>query len=113
MRAAARRIALLLAIAIEIVVSSLVDAGAPALLVVVGAGTGGLFLFRKLRPQGGPSAETWELRENRGLEWLGGTRVVVPGLPASQEISFPLISIGWGGVDPGRKDRPRGTLCSL
>jgi hypothetical protein len=48
-------IALLLAIAIEIVV--LPDAGAPALLVVVGAG--GLFLLRKLRahPQRGVSAE--------------------------------------------------------
>lgn len=47
-------IALLLAIAIEIVVSSL----ASALLGLIIAGAGGLFLYRKLHPQGGASAET-------------------------------------------------------
>ena len=46
-------IAFFLAIAVEIVVGSLVDAGAPALLVV-GAGAGTLLLFRKLSVQSRP-----------------------------------------------------------
>jgi hypothetical protein len=41
-------LAFLLAIAVEILVGCLMDAGAPALLLV-GAGAGGLLLFRKLR----------------------------------------------------------------
>jgi hypothetical protein len=51
-------IAILLAIAIEILIGCLMDAGAPALLALIIAGAGGLFLLRKLRPQGGASAET-------------------------------------------------------
>jgi hypothetical protein len=41
-------IAFLLLIAVEIVLGSVIDAGTPA-LVLVGAGTSGLLLFRKLR----------------------------------------------------------------
>jgi hypothetical protein len=50
-------IALLLAIAIEILIGCLMDAGAPALLALIIVGAGGLFLFRKLHPQVGTSAE--------------------------------------------------------
>ena len=68
-------IAFLLAIAIEIVVSSLVDAGAPAFLALIIAGAGGLLLFRKLRPQSGSVSRDLssraELRENRGRNGLG------------------------------------------
>jgi len=41
-------LAFLLAVAIEVLIGCLVDAGMPALLMV-GAGVGGLLLFRKLR----------------------------------------------------------------
>jgi hypothetical protein len=51
-------LAFLLAIAVEILIGSLVEAGAPAFLAVVATGAGGLFLIRKLRPQAGASAET-------------------------------------------------------
>ncbi len=53
-------LAFLLAIAAEILIGSLVDAGAPALLALIIVAAGGLFLRRKLRayPQGGASAET-------------------------------------------------------
>ena len=51
-------LAFLLAIAIEILIGCLMDAGAPALLALIIVGAGGLFLFRKLRPQSGASAET-------------------------------------------------------
>jgi len=51
-------LALLLAIAVEILVGSLVEAGAPAFVAIVAAGVGGLFLFRKLHPHGEASAET-------------------------------------------------------
>jgi hypothetical protein len=50
-------IAFLLAMAAEIAICAVVDAGAPA-VVVLGAGTTGLVLFRRLRPLGGASAET-------------------------------------------------------
>ncbi len=51
-------IAFLLANAIEIIIGCLVDAGAPALFALIIVGVGGLFLLRKLHPQGRASAET-------------------------------------------------------
>jgi hypothetical protein len=51
-------IAFLLAMAAEIAICAVVDAGAPALLALIITGAGGLFLFHKLRLQGGASAET-------------------------------------------------------
>lgn len=51
-------IAFILAVAIESLIWALVDAGAPA-LVLVGAGVSGLILFRRLRgSRRAPSGET-------------------------------------------------------
>jgi hypothetical protein len=53
-------LAFLMAIAVEIFIGVLMDAGVPALLVLVVAGVIGWLLLRKLRvrPRGSPSVET-------------------------------------------------------
>jgi hypothetical protein len=52
-------LALLMAIAVEIVIGVLVDAGGPSLPAFIAAGAVGWLLLRKLRPrQGGAPVET-------------------------------------------------------
>ena len=98
-------LAFLLAIAIEILIGCLMDVGAPALLTLLIAGAGSLFLFRKLHPQGGSLSRDLssrpKSRENRAGTasdcYYGGGR----WLPRLREIPrWPVaISISWGRPD--------------